>query len=156
MGGSYYVESLTDSLEEEAESYFKTIKSMGGMVAAIEDGYPQREIISSANRFQAQIETKDRIITGVNKFMGTEGNDVKTLRVEPRLEIEQRDRLASVRKGRNKTLTNDSLNELKLALENEENIMPFLLTSVKSYASLGEIVRVIQDVHGLYDEPATF
>ncbi len=156
LGGSYYVESLTDSLEEEAESYFKTIKSMGGMVAAIEEGYPQREIISSANRFQSQIETKDRIITGVNKFMGTEGNDVKTLRVEPRLEIEQRDRLASVRKGRNKTLTNDSLNELKLALENEENIMPFLLKSVKSYASLGEIVRVIQDVHGLYDEPATF
>ena len=156
LGGSYYVESLTNRLEEEAEAYFKKIDGFGGMVGAIEAGFPQREIMAAANRYQAEIEERERIITGVNEFVAPEERDLETLRIDPRIEREQRNRLDAVRLRRDDPAARHALDELGTALRNTENIMPPMLAAVKAYASLGEIVGVMQEVHGLYEEPSAY
>ena len=156
LGGSYYIESLTDRLEEEAEAYFDKIDSLGGMVAAIEAGFPQREIMAAANRYQAEIESRERIITGVNEFVSPQDGDIETLRIDPRIEKEQRSRLESVRLRRDDIEAGNALQALGAALQKEENVMPSMLNAVKAYATLGEIVGVLQEVHGLYEEPVVF
>ena len=156
LGGSYYIESLTDRLEEEAEAYFDKIDALGGMVAAIEAGFPQREIMAAANRYQAEIESRERIITGVNEFVSPQDGDIETLRIDPRIEKEQRSRLESVRRRRDDIEAGNALQALGAALRNEENVMPSMLNAVKAYATLGEIVGVLQEVHGLYEEPVVF
>ncbi|MXY48751.1 MAG: methylmalonyl-CoA mutase [Gemmatimonadetes bacterium] len=156
LGGSYYVESLTNRLEEEAEAYFKKIDGFGGMVGAIESGFPQREIMAAANRYQAEIEDRERIITGVNDFVAPENRDLETLRIDPRIEREQRSRLDAVRRRRDGSAARHALDDLGTALRNGENIMPPMLDAVKAYATLGEIVGVMQEVHGLYEEPAAY
>lgn len=156
LGGSYYVESLTNRLEEEAEAYFKKIDGFGGMVGAIEAGFPQREIMAAANRYQAEIEERERIITGVNEFVAPEERDLETLRIDPRIESEQRNRLDAVRRRRDDPAARHALDILGIALRNGENIMPPMLAAVKAYASLGEIVGVMQEVHGLYEEPSAY
>tara|TARA_B100001750_G_C15253320_1_gene468964 strand:+ start:42 stop:749 length:708 start_codon:yes stop_codon:yes gene_type:complete len=156
LGGSYYIESLTDRLEEEVEAYFEKIDEFGGMIAAIEAGFPQREIIIAANRYQAEIEKRERIITGVNEFVSREDNDIDTLRIEPRIEKEQRDRLASIRQRRDDSEVSDALDLLRNALRSRENVMPGMLQAVKAYATLGEIVDVLQKEYGFYEEPVLF
>ena len=156
LGGSYYVESLTNRLEEEAEAYFKKIDGLGGMVAAIEAGFPQREIMAAANRYQAEIENRERIITGVNDFVAPEDRDLETLRIDPRIEREQRSRLDGVRRRRDGPTVRHALDALGTALRNRENIMPPMLAAVKAYATLGEIVGVMQEVHGSYEESVVF
>ena len=156
LGGSWYVESLTDRLEEEAEAYFRKIDGFGGMVAAIEAGFPQREIMTAANRYQAEIENRERTITGVNDFVSPEDADIETLRIDPRIEREQRSRLASARRRRDERKTGEALDVLRAALRNGEQIMPPMLAAVKALATLGEIVGVLQEVHGLYEEPVVF
>ena len=156
LGGSWYVESLTDRLEEEAEAYFRKIDGFGGMVAAIEAGFPQREIMAAANRYQAEIENRERTITGVNDFVSPEDADIETLRIDPRIEREQRSRLASARRRRDERKTGEALDVLRAASRNGEQIMPPMLAAVKALATLGEIVGVLQEVHGLYEEPVVF
>ena len=156
LGGSYYIESLTNRLEEEAEAYFKKIDGFGGMVAAIEAGFPQREIMAAANRYQAEIENRERIITGVNDFVAPEDRDLETLRIDPRIEREQRSRLDGVRRRRDGPAVRHALDALGTALRNGENIMPPMLAAVKAYATLGEIVGVMQEVHGSYEESVVF
>lgn len=156
LGGSYYVESLTNRLEEEAEAYFRQIDGFGGMVAAIEAGFPQREIMAAANRYQAEIEDRERIIAGVNDFVAPDDRDLETLRIDPRVEREQRNRLGAVRRRRDGAAVRQALDALGAALRNGENIMPSTLAAVKAYASLGEIVGVMQEVHGLYEESVVF
>ena len=156
LGGSYYVESLTNRLEEEAEAYFKQIDGFGGMVAAIEAGFPQREIMAAANRYQAEIEGGERVITGVNDFVAPEDHDLEMLRIDPRVEREQRSRLDAVRQRRDGPAARHALDALGTALRNGEHIMPPMLAAVKAYATLGEIVGVMQEVHGLYEESAVF
>ena len=156
LGGSYYVESLTNRLEEEAETYFKKIDGYGGMVGAIEAGFPQSEIMAAANRYQSEIENRERIITGVNDFVAPEDRDLETLRIDPRIEREQRSRLDAVRRRRDGPAVRHALEDLGTALRNGENIMPPVLAAVKAYATLGEIVGVMQEVHGLYEEPVVY
>ena len=156
LGGSYYVESLTNRLEEEAEAYFKKIDGYGGMVGAIEAGFPQREIMAAANRYQSEIENRERIITGVNDFVAPEDRDLETLRIDPRIEREQRSRLDAVRRRRDGPAVRHALEDLGTALRNGENVMPPVLAAVKAYATLGEIVGVMQEVHGLYEEPVVY
>ena len=156
LGGSYYVESLTNRLEEEAEAYFKKIDSYGGMVGAIEAGFPQREIMAAANRYQSEIENRERIITGVNDFVAPEDRDLETLRIDPRIEKEQRSRLDAVRRRRDGPAVRHALEDLGTVLRNGENVMPPVLAAVKAYATLGEIVGVMQEVHGLYEEPVVY
>ncbi|MCY3555023.1 MAG: methylmalonyl-CoA mutase family protein [Gemmatimonadetes bacterium] len=156
LGGSYYVESLTNRLEEEAEAYFKKIDGYGGMVGAIEAGFPQREIMAAANRYQSEIENRERIITGVNDFVTPDDPDLETLRIDPRIEREQRNRLDAVRQRRDGPAARRALDDLGTALRNGENVMPTMLAAVKAYATLGEIVGVMQEVHGLYEEPVVY
>ncbi len=156
LGGSYYVESLTNRLEEEAEAYFKKIDGYGGMVGAIEAGFPQREIMAAANRYQSEIENRERIITGVNDFVAPEDRDLETLRIDPRIEREQRSRLDAVRRRRDGPAVRHALDDLGTALRIGENVMPPVLAAVKAYATLGEIVGVMQEVHGLYEEPVVY
>ena len=156
LGGSYYLESLTDRLEEEAEAYFKKIDGFGGMVAAIEAGFPQREIMAAASRYQAEIENRERTVTGVNDFVSPEDSDIDTLRIDPRIEREQRSRLDSARRRRNDRKAGEALDALGIALRSGANIMPPMLTAVKACATIGEIVGVLQEVHGLYEEPVVF
>ncbi len=156
LGGSYYVESLTNRLEEEAEAYFKQIDGFGGMVAAIEAGFPQREIMAAANRYQAEIESGERVITGVNDFVAPGDHDLETLRIDPRVEREQRSRLDAVRRRRDGPAARHALDNLGTALRNGEHIMPPMLAAVNANATLGEIVGVMQEVHGVYEESAVF
>ncbi len=156
LGGSYYIESLTDRLEEEAEDYFKKIDGFGGMVAAIEAGFPQREIMAAASRYQAEIENGERTVTGVNDFISPEDSDIDTLRIDPRIEREQRSRLDSARRRRNDLKAGEALDALGIALRSGANIMPPMLAAVKACATIGEIVGVLQEVHGLYEEPVVF
>lgn len=156
LGGSYYLESLTDRLEEEAEAYFKKIDGFGGMVAAIEAGFPQREIMAAASRYQAEIENRERTVTGVNDFVSPEDSDIDTLRIDPRIEREQRSRLDSARRRRNDRKAGEALDALGIALRSGANIMPPMLAAVKACATIGEIVGVLQEVHGLYEEPVVF
>lgn len=156
LGGSYYLESLTDRLEEEAEAYFKKIDGFGGMVAAIEAGFPQREIMAAASRYQAEIENGERTVTGVNDFISPEHSDIDTLRIDPRIEREQRSRLDSARRRRNDRKAGEALDALGIALRSGANIMPPMLAAVKACATIGEIVGVLQEVHGLYEEPVVF
>ena len=156
LGGSYYLESLTDRLEEEAEAYFKKIDGFGGMVAAIEAGFPQREIMAAASRYQAEIENGERTVTGVNDFISPEDSDIDTLRIDPRIEREQRSRLDSARRRRNDRKAGEALDALGIALRSGANIMPPMLAAVKACATIGEIVGALQEVHGLYEEPVVF
>lgn len=156
LGGSYYVESLTDQMEAGAEAYFDRIRDYGGMTAAIEAGYPQREIMTAAARYQNALETGQKVMVGVNKFVEHDQGDIETLRIDPAIEIEQKERLQSVISRRNQDSVDRSLDSLRAVLRADQNIMPPLLDAIKAYATLGEIVGVIQEVYGLYEEPAVF
>jgi len=157
LAGSYYLEYLTDRLEEEAEKYFTKIREMGGMVKAIEMGYPQREIAEASYRYQKALEEKKRIVVGVNEFViPGEKLEIPILRIDPRVEEEQKERLANLRKKRDNNLVNKRLAELKGVAQSKENIMPPILECVRAYCTLGEICRTLKEVFGEYRETPLF
>uniref|UniRef100_A0A7C3Z153 Methylmalonyl-CoA mutase n=1 Tax=candidate division WOR-3 bacterium TaxID=2052148 RepID=A0A7C3Z153_UNCW3 len=157
LAGSYYLEYLTDRLEEEAEKYFTKIREMGGMVKAIEMGYPQREIAEASYRYQKALEEKKRIVVGVNEFViPGEKLEIPILRIDPRVEEEQKERLANLRKKRDNNLVNKRLAELKGVAQSKENIMPPILECVRAYCTLGEICRTLKEVFGEYRETPIF
>ncbi len=155
LGGSYYVEALTREMEEEATAYIKKIDDMGGMVRAIELGFPQREIADSAYWYQRAVEKKEKIIVGVNAFeMAHE--PIPILEIDEAVARHQLARLREVRRTRNKTLVAHALSDLKKAARDGQNLMPFLLSSVKTYATLGEIMDALKEVFGEYQEPISY
>ena len=152
LAGSYYIEALTDQIEKEAGEYIAKIDAMGGIIEAIEGGYIQTEIQKSAYQFQKELERGERIIVGVNKFDdGTTGHG-ELLRVDETVQEEQIKSLNRVRNQRNNGAVNEKLKALKKAAEGSDNIMPFILDSVKVYASIGEICGTLRDVFGEYKE----
>jgi methylmalonyl-CoA mutase N-terminal domain/subunit len=155
LGGSYFVEALTREMEGEAKSYIKKIDDMGGMVKAVELGFPQREIADSAYWYQKAVDAGEKIIVGVNAF-AMEHEPISLLEIDETVARQQVDRLRKVRKTRNQTTAKSSLADLKKAARDERNLMPFLLKSVKAYATLGEIMDALKDVYGEYQEPVTF
>ncbi len=155
LGGAYFVEALTGEMEREAKGYIKKIDDMGGMVKAIELGFPQREIADSAYWYQKAIDAKEKIIVGVNAFE-MDHEPIQLLEIDEDVARQQLARLRSVRKNRDKAAVKRSLADLKKAACDEENLMPFLLKSVKNYATLGEIMDSLKDVYGEYEEPVTF
>jgi len=156
MGGSWYVESLTDQIEEKAMEYIQRIDDMGGMLKAIEMGFVQREIQESAYKYQKSIEKQDQIIVGVNKFQVEEhGGDVDLLRIDEQVEKGQVAKLKQVKEERDNEAVRFRLTELKTAAEGTENLVPKILDAVKVYASLGEISNVLRDVYGEYVESVT-
>ena len=155
LGGSYFVEALTEKMEAGALDYFKKIDRMGGMVAAIEKGFPQREIQDSAYQYQKAVERGDQVIVGVNKYtIENEANPVPTLVIDESVRDHQVERLERTRTNRDAGAVANSLEKLKQAAQKEENTMPATIEAVRAYATLGEICSALRDVYGVYEEPA--
>ncbi|HAF13859.1 MAG TPA: methylmalonyl-CoA mutase [Blastocatellia bacterium] len=155
LGGSYFIEALTEKMEEGALDYFRKIDAMGGMVAAIEKGFPQREIQDSAYQYQKAVERGEQVIVGVNKYaMTDEPAEVPTLVIDESVRTHQIERLEQTRTTRDSGAVANALEKLKLAAHNEENTMPATIETVRAYATLGEICSALRDVYGVYEEPA--
>lgn len=157
LAGSYLVESLTNRMEEEAYKYFREIEQRGGVLKCIEEGYFQKEIIQSARRYQEAMESKERIVVGLNKYEHPDEKVViPTLKVDPSVEKEQIRRLRSLRARRDNRKVEESLGALREASLSKENVMPYVLDCVRNYATLGEIINVWREVFGQYKEPAVY
>ena len=153
LGGSYYLESLTNRLEEGARDYFRKLDKMGGMVKAIEGGFPQREILEASQRYQREVEGKERVIVGVNDYVEQESRQVPILKISPKVEKAQVEGLAALRAQRDSYRMAGSLQALQEAAATEENLMPYLIDAVKATATLGEICAALKEVFGTYREP---
>ncbi len=156
LGGSYFIEALTDRMEAEAEAYFERIDSIGGVIPAIEAGFMQKEIADAAFRHQQDLEQRQRIIVGVNEFTaGNEEGDLEVLRVSSRLEQEQVERVREVRRRRDQAMAGRAISQLrKAAASPTENLMPYILDAARTYCTEGEIMGAMVDVFGLYTEKA--
>jgi methylmalonyl-CoA mutase N-terminal domain/subunit len=152
LAGSYLLESLTDEIEKKARAYLEKIDGMGGAVKAIESGYVQQEIAESAYRYQKEIESKQRIIVGVNDFQVREEPLRNILRIPPEVERFQKQKLARVKGEREDTRMRESLGRLKKAAQGTDNLLPPILDAVKAYATLGEISDTLREVFGEYKE----
>ncbi|MHC4914732.1 MAG: acyl-CoA mutase large subunit family protein [Planctomycetota bacterium] len=150
LGGSYFVEALTDRLEQEAEEYFRRIESLGGMFKAIEDGFFRREIAAAAAKFQRDVDAGRQKVVGVNCYQGGAEQPIELLRVDPSVEKAQRKRLADLRKKRDNGKVKKALEALRAAAEGGENLMPLLLDAAHAYATLGETTDVLREVFGEY------
>jgi methylmalonyl-CoA mutase N-terminal domain/subunit len=156
LAGSYYMEALTDEMEREAESLFAEIEAQGGVTAAIEKGWLQRQIAQSSSRFQQDVERGRQVIVGLNAFTEHEEPDVEILKIGEEAEHFQRDRLATLRAQRDDDLVTQRLAELKSAAIAEQNIMPAMLDCARAYCTLFEIRHSLEEVYGAYREPVFF
>jgi len=156
LGGSYFVEALTTRMEEEALKYIVKIDELGGIVQAIELGYPQQEIANAAYAYQKQLERRERIVVGVNKYPMEEKKRIEYLRIDEEVERKQIARLKEVKANRNPDRVWRCLTDLRQAAEGSANLMPFLLAAVKEYVTLQEICDVFRDVFGIYRDPGMF
>jgi len=153
LSGSYCVEALTNEMEERAMDYINKIDDMGGVIAAIENGFLQKEIADSAYKYQQEIDNKERILVGVNDYTVEEDwVPLKILRIAPDVEAEQLARLQKVKRERNNARVKKVLDKLHGAADRDENLMPTIIEAVKSYATLGEITNVFRSVFGEYQE----
>jgi methylmalonyl-CoA mutase N-terminal domain/subunit len=156
LGGSYFVEALTDKMEEAAYGYFRKIDELGGMVEAIKQNYPQREIADASFRYQEEVDAGKRIVVGVNRYQHEDANELDLLRIDPALERKQIDRLQGVRSRRSGDEVERTLGTLKQAAATEANLMEPLLDCARAHASEGEIVLALQEVFGTYTETPVF
>ncbi|HEY8626326.1 MAG TPA: methylmalonyl-CoA mutase family protein [Solirubrobacteraceae bacterium] len=156
LGGSYFVEALTDRLEEQAYDYFGKIDELGGMVEAVKRGYPQREIADAAFTLQQEIDAGRRIVVGVNANTESEGAGTPILRIDPALEPKQVARVGVAKSGRDEAALRDVLDAIKDAAAGETNLMPLLLDAARVHASEGEIVGGLQEIWGDYREHPVF
>jgi methylmalonyl-CoA mutase N-terminal domain/subunit len=152
LGGSYFVEKLTADLEEETLAYFDTIDRMGGMVVAIEKGYPQREIAESAYRFQQAVEQGDKIIVGVNEFVAAEDEPIEILYIDETASERQLAKLTRLRQTRDNGRVGAALDALRAGARGSANTMPLLIDAVRAYATIGEMCDALRDVWGEYEE----
>ena len=151
FGGSYFVEALTNEMEGAARSYIRQIDDMGGMIAAIERAYPQREIADAAYRYQTAVDRKEQIIVGVNEFTGEE-RPIEILRIDESVRAQQTERLRQMRSERSNGEVLRQLAALRKAAQGTENLMPPIYAAVKAYATLGEICAALRDVFGTHEE----
>ena len=157
LGGSWFLESLTDQLENDAEKYFEDIEKNGGVIQAIEDGYFQREIARSAEDYQKLIDEKQLYIVGVNKFNKEDENiDIPILEIGPEVEKERINTINKLKANRDQTLVQQSLNAIQECCKNKKNIMPAIINAAKSNVTLGEIVTVMKVEFGEWQEAASF
>ncbi len=153
VGGSYYVETLTDKMEEEAMDYIEKIDNMGGVYEAIEKGFFQKEIADSAYKYQREIDNNERVLVGVNEYLIDEPEcSVELLRIDPEVEEQQIAGLQKLRRERNNTKVKQVLGKLHDGADKDENLMPTIIEAVKAYATLGEITDVLRNVYGEYKE----
>jgi methylmalonyl-CoA mutase N-terminal domain/subunit len=156
LAGSYFVEYMTDFMEEKTYEYFGKVEALGGVLRAIEKGFFQQEIANAAYRYQKEIDSGKRIVVGVNDFTEEEHMDIPILKMDPEGEKRQMRRLADLRKDRDRAKYESALSKLEKAAGGSENLMPFIIEAVKSHATLGETCNVLRAVYGEYDEPPIY
>ncbi|MDK2943565.1 MAG: methylmalonyl-CoA mutase, N-terminal domain [Mesotoga sp.] len=152
LGGAYFIEELTDRMEELAMDYIQKIDDLGGMVEAVRNGFVQKEILDSAYKYQVSIENKEQIIVGVNEFVSEDKEVKDILRLDPAIENRQKKKIEMLRTRRDNGKVESLLDDLREAARGSDNLMPFILKAVKAYATLGEIANALRDVFGEYTE----
>ncbi|KPN30880.1 methylmalonyl-CoA mutase [Halolamina pelagica] len=158
LAGSFMVESLTDEVEEEAMEYIETIKEMGdgsvrdGVLKGIDEGFFHREIQESSYEYQERVEDEEEVVVGVNKYVSEEDTSPEVLKVDEEVAEHQRERLANVKEERDDDAVEAALEDLQDAVDNDENVMPYIITAVKAYATMGEIMDVFEAEYGEYRE----
>ena len=153
LGGSFFVENLTNRIEAQAREYFRQIEHLGGVLPAIRAGFFQREIAEAAYRYQKEIDEGQRVIVGVNGYLDEEPLTVPLLEMDPEGERRQIDRLRRLREERDNEKVGATLAALRQAAQGTENLMPFFLKATRAYATLQEMMDVLRDVFGIYQEP---
>ena len=157
LGGSYYVEALTNKMEKMANEIFEEIDSLGGVIAAIESGYFQKEIMDAAYRYQQELERKEKFVVGVNEFVEEDEKiDIPILQIPPEVEIKQVERLKALRARRNAAKAEESLKKIRDAAVHDKNLMPVLIEAAENYVTLGEMVNELKKVFGVYEESVVF
>ncbi|MFP4587632.1 MAG: acyl-CoA mutase large subunit family protein [Desulfohalobiaceae bacterium] len=156
LAGSYFVEKLTNEMEEQAWEYIERIDGMGGMLQAIEQGFPQMEIAEASYRFQQQVDSGEKVLVGVNKYVTEEAGSCPILEIDEELERGQLERLQRVKQKRDNQALKKSLGELRRACEKGENVMPYCIQAVKDHATEQEICDVYREVYGEYQDPGLF
>lgn len=157
LGGSYFVESLTNKMEEQTNKIFDEIDALGGVIEAIEAGYFQKNIADSAYRYQKELELKEKYIVGVNEFVEeNEKIDIPILQISPDVEEKQRKRLAELKQRRSDIDVQNSLKELSIAAKDGKNLMPVLVEAARNYVTLGEMVSELKEQFGVYEETVVF
>jgi methylmalonyl-CoA mutase N-terminal domain/subunit len=154
LGGSYFVETLTNETEADAYKYFDRIEDMGGVVPAIENGYLQREIADASFDYQRRIDTHEQVIVGVNEYVMDEPIEIPILEMDPQGEQKQIDSLDELRRSRDNREAARTLQALEAACRNGQNVMPPLLDAVNAYCTLQEMADVMREVFGVYQEDA--
>ncbi len=156
LAGSYFVEALTNKMEEEAWKYINKIDELGGILKAIELGFPQQEIAEAAYRYQQQVDKGEKIVVGVNKYVQEKEEPIEILRIDPEVERKQIERLKKIKETRDNAKVAQLLGELKEAAERNDNLMPYIINCVRAYCTLQEICDVFRDVYGTYRDPGMF
>jgi methylmalonyl-CoA mutase N-terminal domain/subunit len=157
LGGSYFIEALTDKMEKQANEIFEQIDALGGVIPAIESGYFQKEIADAAYRYQKEVERKEKFIVGVNEFVEeNEKIDIPILYVSPEVEKLQRQRLTALKAKRDPKTVEKSLNAIHSAAVEDRNLMPLLVDAALNYVTLGEMIEELKKVFGVYEETAVF
>ncbi len=156
LAGSYFVEALTNEMEEKAWDYIHKIDDMGGMVKAIEQGFPQMEISDAAYKYQRQIDAGEKIMIGINKYNTDEDVEIPFLEIDDKVETEQIERLSAVRRKRDSRKVKECLDDIRSACKKGDNVMPYCIEAVKSYCSVQEICDVYREVYGEYRDPGMY
>jgi methylmalonyl-CoA mutase N-terminal domain/subunit len=157
LGGSYYLEELTNRLEAEAYDYFSRIEKLGGVIAAIEENFQQREIAEASFRYQAEVESKQRVVVGVNRYQLEQEGEIELLRVDPALEQKQIERVQGVRARRDSAAVERSLASLKEAsVKDDVNLMPLLIEASRAYVTMGEMCDALRETWGIWRETPVF
>jgi methylmalonyl-CoA mutase N-terminal domain/subunit len=156
LGGSYYVEHLTTELERQAYDYFDRIEKLGGMVAAIKENFPQREIAEASYRYQAEVEAKQRVVVGVNRYVQEDEPRVEILKIDPALEAKQIERVRALRAKRDTQAAERALAELKAAAAGDANLMPFIVDASRTLVTMGEMCDALREVWGTWRETPVF
>jgi len=153
LGGSYFIEALTNRMEAAARDYFDQIRALGGVIPALEGGFFQREIADAAAKYQSEVDRGERLIVGVNSFRDDSGITIPLLVMDPAGYSNQVERLAELRRSRDDAAVKRSLADLRRVCAGRENVMPYLIDAVKAGATLGETTDVMREVYGIYEEP---
>jgi len=157
LGGSFFIEKLTDEIEAKAEQYFSEIDNLGGVISAIEEGYFQREIARSASDYQLKVDSKRRIVVGVNQYINKkEEIDIPILEISSKIESIQNNKLKELKNNRNSQKVQESLYNIKEACKSDENLMEPVLAAAKADATLGEIVTAMKTIYGEWEESSSF
>lgn len=157
LAGSYFVEALTDKMEQEAEKIFEEIERRGGVLPAIDQNYFQQEIADAAYNYQRAVDANERIVVGVNDFViPDEKLEIEILKIDPQIGLEQAARVKKLRETRDNIRVNETIDDLRKAAEGTENLMPYIMNAVRAYATEGEIVQVLREVFGEYREKPSF